>query len=40
MSERNLFTLGFLFLQSVAFANALDGYRNELYQEIVSECND
>lgn len=35
-----LFVLGFLFLQSVAFANALEDYRNELYQEIVSECND
>lgn len=35
-----LFTLGFLFLQSIAFANALEDYRNELYQEIVSECND
>lgn len=40
MMKKILFTLSFLFLQSIVFANTIEDYRNELYQEILSGCND
>ncbi len=39
MVRKILFTLSFLFLQSIVFANTIEDYRNEFYQEMLLECN-